>query len=82
MPREVDVHEAEIRLSRLLAEVERGGEVVITRAGEPVARLVLLREEIPRIPGVWRGRGHVADDFDELPEEVAAAFRGELPYRS
>ena len=79
MPREVNVHEAKTQLSRLLAEVEQGGEVVIARAGKPVARLVPFREEAPRTPGVWRGRGHVPDDFDELPEEVAAAFRGERP---
>ena len=81
MPREVNVHEAKTHLSRLLAEVEQGGEVVIGRAGKPVARLVPFhREEAPRTPGVWRGRGHVPEAFfDELPEEVAAAFRGERP---
>ena len=81
MPREVNVHEAKTHLSRLLAEVEQGEEVVIGRAGKPVARLVPFHlEESPRAPGVWRGRGHVPDEFfDDLPDEVAAAFRGERP---
>ena len=58
----------------------RGEEVVIGKAGKPVARLVPYREVLePRVPGGWEGRVRIADDFDELPDEVAAAFRGERP---
>ena len=58
----------------------RGEEVVIGKAGKPVARLVPYREvREPRVPGGWEGRVRIADDFDELPDEVAAAFRGERP---
>jgi antitoxin (DNA-binding transcriptional repressor) of toxin-antitoxin stability system len=60
--------------------VARGEEIVIGRAGKPVARLVPYREdERPREPGGWEGRVWISEDFDELPEEVAAAFRGERP---
>lgn len=80
MVHEVNIHEAKTHLSRLLAEVEKGGEVVIGRAGKPVARLVAYRATTaPRVPGAWRGQVEIAEDFDELPEDVAAAFRGELP---
>ena len=67
--------EADEKLSRLLALLEEGEDVVIGRGGRPVARLVPV--EVPegrRIPGRWRGRVRIADDFDGLPDEVAAAF--------
>jgi prevent-host-death family protein len=74
----VNVHEAKTHLSRLLDEVEKGQDVVIGRAGRPVARLVRYEAASgPRVPGAWRGRVRIAEDFDELPPEVAAAFRGE-----
>jgi len=80
MTHEVDVHEAKTHLSRLLAEVEAGGEVVIGRAGRPVARLVPYRRpRETRVPGAWTGEVSLAEDFDELPDGVAAAFRGESP---
>jgi prevent-host-death family protein len=76
----VNIHEAKTHLSRLLERVSKGEEIVIARAGRPVARLVpYLEEAPPRKPGGWEGRVWMADDFDELPEEIAAAFRGERP---
>lgn len=74
----VNVHEAKTHLSRLLQRVEAGEEIVIGRAGHPVARLVPVgRERSPRTPGVWRGQVRIAADFDELPEPLKRAFRGE-----
>jgi prevent-host-death family protein len=74
----VNIHDAKTNLSRLIEQVEGGEEVVIARAGRPVARLVPLREPSgPRTPGAWRGRVVIADDFDDLPAEVATAFAGE-----
>jgi prevent-host-death family protein len=76
----VNIHEAKTHFSRLLERVMRGEEVVIGKAGKPVARLVPYHEERePRVPGGWKGRVRIAEDFDELPAEVAAAFRGERP---
>ena len=77
----VNIHEAKTHLSKLLARVANGEEIVIARAGRPVARIVPYQEEAPpRAPGGWEGRVWMADDFDdELPEEIAAAFRGERP---
>ena len=73
----VNIHDAKTNLSRLVAAAEAGEEVVIARAGRPVARLVPYAEEAPRTPG--RLRVEIAEDFDELPEEIAAAYRGERP---
>lgn len=74
----VNIHEAKTQLSRLLRLVANGEEIIIAKAGEPVAKLVPWQARIERRqPGFWRGQGWIADDFDELPEELAAAFRGE-----
>ena len=75
-----NIHEAKTHFSRLVERAMRGEEIVIGKAGKPVARLVPYREDrAPRVPGGWEGKVRIADDFDELPDEVAAAFRGERP---
>lgn len=75
----VNMHEAKTNLSRLVAALESGetDEVEIARAGQVVARIVGPRPAGRRTPGVWAGRVRVHPDFDELPDGVAAAFRGE-----
>lgn len=79
MTHTVNVHEAKTHLSRLLAEVEAGGDVVIGRAGRPVARLVPFEVvERRRVPGAWKGKVWIAEDFDDLPEEVAASLESDL----
>lgn len=72
----VNVHEAKTHLSRLLVDVQAGREVVISRAGRPIARLVPYQGplERPRTPGGWEGRVRIAPDFDSMPEEVLDAF--------
>ncbi len=73
---QVTVHEAKTHLSRLLREIVQGEEVVITRSGQPVARLVAIEESRP-VFGVDEGRFVVPDDFDEpLDEEWVRAFEG------
>ena len=73
------MHEAKTNLSRLVAAVESGeaDEVEIARAGEVVALIVRPHPRLARRPGYWLGRVRIAGDFDQLPEEEAAAFRGE-----
>lgn len=73
----VGMHEAKTHLSRLVERVEAGEDVVIQRNGKPVARLVPVVEEprsLASVRGAWRGRVRMAADFDELPEDIAAAF--------
>lgn len=78
MPMIVNVHEAKTHLSRLLEAVEAGENVVIARAGKPIARLVPVTARTePRTPGAWQGQGWIADDFDETPDELIAAFHGD-----
>ena len=74
--RQVTVREAKTHLTRLLREIARGQDVVITRWGRPVARLVPIQEGAP-VFGVDEGRFVVPDDFDEpLHEDLVRAFKG------
>jgi prevent-host-death family protein len=74
--RQVNIHEAKTHLSRLVDEAEQGEEIVIARAGKPVARLVGLAA-LPRRPGLLKGRIVIAEDFDApLPDDMLAAFEG------
>jgi prevent-host-death family protein len=75
----VNIHEAKTHLSRLLAKVSRGDEVIIARGGKPIARLVPIQKakRMDRLLGIDRGRLWIAGDFDaSLPEEIIAAFEG------
>lgn len=74
----MNVHEAKTHLSRLLVDVQAGREVVITKSGRPIARLVPYEGDPVawRSPGGWEGRVRMAPDFDVLPDEVVDAFEG------
>jgi len=73
----VNIHEAKTHLSRLVARAAAGEEIVIGKAGRPLARLVPYREHpVERRPGRWAGRLVVADDFDTTPEWLVEAFDG------
>ena len=74
----VNIHEAKTHLSRLVERAAAGEEIVVAKAGRPMAKLVPYeRRKEPRQMGGWEGRVWIADDFDELPEDIAAAFRGD-----
>jgi prevent-host-death family protein len=70
-----NISEAKAQLSALIARVQRGEEVVIGKAGKPVAKLVPFeRPLVPRQPGALEGRITIADDFDTLPDDLIEAF--------
>ena len=73
---QVNIHEAKTQLSRLLKRAASGEEIVIARAGVPVARLVALApRQAPRPIGLFDGQPfHIADDFDDLPADIAEAL--------
>jgi prevent-host-death family protein len=73
---QVGMHEAKTKLSQLVERVEAGEEIVIARNGTPVARLVpvVQANALASVHGVLQGRIEIADDFDELPEDIADAF--------
>ena len=70
------MHEAKTKLSQLVERAEAGEDVVIARSGKPVVRLVPVggTSSLMSVRGVWRGRVRIAEDFDDLPEDVAEAF--------
>jgi prevent-host-death family protein len=70
------MHEAKTKLSKLVERAEAGEEIVIARNGRPVARLVPVagRTSLAAVRGAWRGRVHFADDFDDLPDDIAETF--------
>lgn len=73
----VNIHAAKTHLSRLIDRVETGEEIVIARAGRPVARLVAYRKTTrPRVPGRWRDQIVIASDFDAPNEEITRDFEG------
>jgi prevent-host-death family protein len=72
---EVSVHEAKTHLSRLLRRVALGEEIVISRGGTPIARLVPAHIRGKRKLGLDRGRFEIPEDFDApLPESVLRDF--------
>ena len=77
-----NISEAKAELSALVEEVQRGGEVILAKAGKPVARLTAYRgPRGPRTPGSMKGEIWIADDFDVLPPDMAEAFGMTEPSR-
>jgi prevent-host-death family protein len=75
---QININEAKTHLSRLVDRAAAGEEIIISKSGEPKARLgPIPKAPTPRKPGRWRGRVVIHEDFDTLPPEIAAAFRGE-----
>ncbi len=72
----VSIYEAKTQLSKLVARVLGGEEVVIARSGVPVARLVPIQSQAgARRPGSAKGQIRIGDDFDDpLPDDVAEAL--------
>lgn len=77
--KKVNIYEAKTQLSRLVEEAASGQDVVIARAGRPVARLTRLEKTSrKRRLGVLDGRFKIPDDFNRaLPEEVLSAFESD-----
>jgi len=75
----VNIYEAKTQLSKLVDLASSGTDVVIARAGKPVARLTSLKEKKRRLTGLGalKGKGWIAEDFDApLPDDLLALFEG------
>lgn len=72
----INTHEAKTHLSKLLEQVARGEEIIIAKAGKPIARLVGYRApNHERQGGQWKGLVRLSEDFDApLPDEIGDAF--------
>jgi prevent-host-death family protein len=75
----VNIYDAKTRLSELVDRAAAGEEIIIAKAGEPMARLVPLRAvHERRVFGRWAGQMSVAKDFDApLPDDLLRAFEGD-----
>lgn len=70
-----NISEAKTQLSALVEKVLAGHEVIIGKAGKPVARLVQYKfQETDRQPGALKGKIKIESDFDDLPSDIADAF--------
>jgi len=70
-----NIHEAKTHFSELIQDVLNGEEVVIAKAGVPVARLIpFSKTPQKRLGGQWKGKIHISADFDELPPDFMAYF--------
>ena len=70
-----NISEAKAQLSALIEKVLAGEEVIIGKAGKPVARLIRYENTGKnRRPGALKGEIKILEDFDELPEDLAMAF--------
>jgi prevent-host-death family protein len=78
MAKTVNIHEAKTHLSRLIDDVVAGAEIIIAKAGKPMARLSAITPPVRKKHlGLLKGKIKVADDFDTpLDEEVLAQFEG------
>ena len=76
MLKQVNIHEAKTHLSKLLAQLKEDEEIIIAKAGKPIARLVPLIERLARrSPGSANGKVMIASDFDApLPNSVLEEF--------
>lgn len=75
---QLNIHQAKTHFSRLIDQTLEGQEVVISRAGKPVVRLVPYQTpEAPRCPGAWKGKVKMAKNFNApLPKAVLKNFEG------
>lgn len=73
--KKTNLHEAKTNLSKLVELVIKGEEIIICKAGHPVAKLVPFRKKsAPRKPGIWAGKVTIKKDFDELPSKFKRYF--------
>ena len=73
-----NIYEAKTNFSRLVELVQQGEEVVIAKAGKPVAKLVAFENVTKqRKPGRLRGKIKIAPDFDQTSDDIIRDFEGE-----
>lgn len=76
----VNIHDAKTNLSKLIEKTQKGEEIIIAKAGKPVAKLSLYKEKLkPRKLGLLKGKIVIPDDFNDEDEEVNKLFyEGEI----
>ncbi len=76
-----NISQAKAELSALVKEVQEGGEVILAKAGKPVAKLIAYAgPSRPRVPGSMAGEIWISPDFDSLPADMEEAFGMREPH--
>lgn len=71
----VNIHEAKTNLSKLIEKISSGEEIIIAKAGKPVAKLSSYKEKLkPRKSGLWKGKVWMSEDFNDEDEEINKLF--------
>lgn len=74
--KKANLHEAKTNLSKLVDLACQGEEVIICKAGQPIAKIIAYTPtQKPRKPGSWAGKVSIAEDFDVLPPEFMENFK-------
>lgn len=74
----INIHQAKTNLSKLIERTLNGEDIIIAKAGKPVAKLMAYKEKLkPRKPGLWKGKIWISDDFNDEDEEINKLFYGE-----
>ena len=74
--KKTNLHEAKTNLSKLVELVQKGQEIIICKAGNPVAKLVAYNpKKETRKPGAWEGKVTIKKDFDVLPNDFMKHFK-------
>lgn len=72
-----NIHEAKTNLSKLIEKTSKGEDVIIAKAGKPVAKLSSYKEKLkPRKSGLWKGKVWMSEDFNDEDEEINELFYG------
>ncbi len=74
----VNIHEAKTNLSKLISFLERGEDVIIAKAGKPVAKLVAYSITKKRTPDMLKEKIKLYEDFDNSNDEITALFEGKI----
>lgn len=73
----INIHQAKTNLSKLIEKTQKGEDIIIAKAGKPVAKLTAYKEPLkPRKLGLWKGKVWVSPDFDEESDEINELFYG------
>ena len=72
----VNMHEAKTNLSKLIILLEKGEDIIIAKAGNPVARLTAYVEKAQRVPNQLKGKVNFKEDFDSSNDEIRDLFEG------
>ena len=71
----VNIQAAKTHLSRLVEEAAAGEEIILAKAGKPIARLVSFQKSLaPRRAGAWKGKVKIAPDFDASDKKILRLF--------